>query len=561
MSPRPISRRSMIAGTAAAAGGALLSKLPAPAEGQQATAAPAAAAPPVVGDPTKAPGAPTTAVGERSPFVQPKRAPVGDDHRHHAHAAPGSRRHDHAGRSPLRAHPRRHSDDRSGDAHAAHSWTCRSADDASASPTSSAFPPVTRDALHRVLRQRARRRTARRSPDMTPQQVDGMTSNSEWTGVPLSPAAPRSRRQERREVVSRRRRRRVPAGAQHSDRKGMRRRARRLGAERRAAASRAGIPDSSAAARLGGQHEREMAAPHQARHRAVHDALGDVEVHRSAPRRQSAAVQLRDGREVDHHVARVSRALSGAAGGRLRGLAWSGRGRITRVDVSTDGGATWQEAALRSPPMPKAQVRFRAHVAAGPAMRVSHEPRGRRNGLRAADDGASCARARGPGTDYHFNSHPRLARRARRRGDVRGEHVSRASRLARLRVARSPPARRLPRRAPSRDRTPEQLRRSAERRRRPRSRRSDVDVGPDGAGLPAGTRHAGAGRGDLRGEVRVLPRRRRRRASRRSTRSSSADRRGVVQLRERPEDPADDRQLLAVRDDGVRLRASRDAAR
>ena len=50
-------------------------------------------------------------------------------------------------------------------------------------------------------------------------------------------------------------------------------------------------------------------------------------------------VQLRDGREVDHHVARrIPKRSTGRAGGRSRGLAWSGRGRITRVDVSTDGG-------------------------------------------------------------------------------------------------------------------------------------------------------------------------------------------------------------------------------
>src|SRR5690242_16272183 len=73
MNGRPISRRSMIAGTAAAAG-ALLSTLPADAR-QQAGAAPSPTAP---ADPTAAPGGPTTAVGERSPFVQPKRAPVGE---------------------------------------------------------------------------------------------------------------------------------------------------------------------------------------------------------------------------------------------------------------------------------------------------------------------------------------------------------------------------------------------------------------------------------------------------------------------------------------------------
>jgi sulfane dehydrogenase subunit SoxC len=44
----------------------------------------------------------------------------------------------------------------------------------------------------------------------------------------------------------------------------------------------------------------------------------------------------------------------------LRGLAWSGRGRIRRVDVSTDGGRNWRPARLQEPVLPKALTRFRA---------------------------------------------------------------------------------------------------------------------------------------------------------------------------------------------------------
>jgi sulfane dehydrogenase subunit SoxC len=43
----------------------------------------------------------------------------------------------------------------------------------------------------------------------------------------------------------------------------------------------------------------------------------------------------------------------------IAGIAWSGRGRITRVDVSTDGGETWAEAALQEPVRSKAVTRFR----------------------------------------------------------------------------------------------------------------------------------------------------------------------------------------------------------
>ena len=43
----------------------------------------------------------------------------------------------------------------------------------------------------------------------------------------------------------------------------------------------------------------------------------------------------------------------------LRGIAWSGRGVIRRVEISTDGGRTWKPAALQQPVLPKALTGFR----------------------------------------------------------------------------------------------------------------------------------------------------------------------------------------------------------
>jgi len=42
----------------------------------------------------------------------------------------------------------------------------------------------------------------------------------------------------------------------------------------------------------------------------------------------------------------------------IRGLAWSGRGKISKVDVSIDGGRSWREAALSTEPLSKAFVAF-----------------------------------------------------------------------------------------------------------------------------------------------------------------------------------------------------------
>jgi sulfane dehydrogenase subunit SoxC len=42
----------------------------------------------------------------------------------------------------------------------------------------------------------------------------------------------------------------------------------------------------------------------------------------------------------------------------IRGLAWSGRGKVSRVEVSTDGGQTWADASLDQPILPQSHTRF-----------------------------------------------------------------------------------------------------------------------------------------------------------------------------------------------------------
>jgi sulfane dehydrogenase subunit SoxC len=50
--------------------------------------------------------------------------------------------------------------------------------------------------------------------------------------------------------------------------------------------------------------------------------------------------------------------LNGPGPYQITGLAWSGRGRIERVEVSTDGGTTWRAATLQEPRLPIAFTRF-----------------------------------------------------------------------------------------------------------------------------------------------------------------------------------------------------------
>ena len=52
--------------------------------------------------------------------------------------------------------------------------------------------------------------------------------------------------------------------------------------------------------------------------------------------------------------------LPGLGFNEISGIAWSGAGRVSKVEVSADGGATWQTAALQGEALPKSLVRFRA---------------------------------------------------------------------------------------------------------------------------------------------------------------------------------------------------------
>jgi len=86
----------------------------------------------------------------------------------------------------------------------------------------------------------------------------------------------------------------------------------------------------------------------------------------------------------------------------VTGIAWSGRGKITRVEVSADNGSSWYDATIQGPAHRKAHTRF-THM---------WEWDGRETTIlsRATDDTGyvqptrtELVRVRGPGTDYHFN--------------------------------------------------------------------------------------------------------------------------------------------------------------
>ncbi len=94
--------------------------------------------------------------------------------------------------------------------------------------------------------------------------------------------------------------------------------------------------------------------------------------------------------------------LQGAGIYQISGIAWSGAGRIRRVEVSADGGRTWAEAALDDHVLPMCLTRFRAawRWNGAPAVLMS----------RAEDEAGAiqptrtmAMRGRAPGSFYHYN--------------------------------------------------------------------------------------------------------------------------------------------------------------
>jgi sulfane dehydrogenase subunit SoxC len=94
--------------------------------------------------------------------------------------------------------------------------------------------------------------------------------------------------------------------------------------------------------------------------------------------------------------------LDGAGIYEISGLAWSGYGRVAKVDVSADGGKSWAPAALQEPVLPRALTRFRMpwQWDGGPAVLSS----------RATDESghvqpsrSDLLAERGSNTIYHYN--------------------------------------------------------------------------------------------------------------------------------------------------------------
>jgi sulfane dehydrogenase subunit SoxC len=109
--------------------------------------------------------------------------------------------------------------------------------------------------------------------------------------------------------------------------------------------------------------------------------------------------------DVKSVICRPSRGLTMTGPGfyEISGLAWSGHGRVARVEVSADGGKSWADAALQAPVQPLCFTRFRIpwQWDGAPAMLLS----------RATDDAGHVQPTRtewlaqyAPGQVYNYNA-------------------------------------------------------------------------------------------------------------------------------------------------------------
>jgi sulfane dehydrogenase subunit SoxC len=394
MNVRRITRRELFAGTAVTAGAALLGTLPEVIRGQESGAAPASPQDP------RTPGQPTSAISARSPFETPARTPTGLVAGYSLSPLQEFR----GTLTPTDLHFERHHGgvptiDPRDYRLLIHGMVQR--------PTVftledlERLPSVTRIYF---LECSGNGRVAYRSPkrELTPQLIDGLTSNAEWTGVPLvtllsevgvkpeaswvlaegSDAVLLSRSIPLEKVMEDA----LLVYAQNGERL-------------RPAAGypvRLFLPGWEGNTNVKWLRRLELIAqPNMSR---------DETSRYTEPLPNGTVRQfsfLMEVKSIITHPAYPAR-LGRNELVEISGVAWSGRGKVAKVDVSTDGGATWVPATLQEPVLAKAHTRF------------THPWRwtGRPSALlsRATDDTGSAQptiteyrKKRGPGSDYHYN--------------------------------------------------------------------------------------------------------------------------------------------------------------
>jgi sulfane dehydrogenase subunit SoxC len=370
----------------------------------QAPAAPAQAAPqlPVVPpDPTKTPGMPSGALGERSPFEQPTLAPLNV-----MQGATSTPLHKLRGTiTPSDLFFQRHHNGIALVDPSKYSLTIHGLVDRPlrfSLDELKRFPSETRTYF---IECSGNGRTAYRAakPEMTPQDVDGMTSNAEWTGVLMSTLL--------REV------RATPSAkwmlAEGGDAALL---SRSIPMEKMQGDAMIVYAQNGEPLRAANGYPARLLLPGYEGNMSVKwlrrlEAISEPNMSRDETVKYTDPLPDGTSRQFSFVMDAKSiitapgypEKLTGAGWWPITGIAWTGRGKITRVDVSVDGGRTWHLAEIVGSAQPYAHTRFQYmwNWDGKPAtiMSRAHDETGY---VQPSLD--EFRRVRGKGTDYHFNA-------------------------------------------------------------------------------------------------------------------------------------------------------------
>lgn len=355
-----VSRRELLAGAAGLIGGAALSGLPLGAESQSPmpAAVPSIAPdPPVVPlDATKLPGAPTSAVGTRSPFVAPARTPVGL-----TAGSSLSPLQDLTGTiTPSDLHFERHHAGIPALDPARHTLTIHGLVDRPVTFTLDdlkRFPQVTRTHFIECSGNGAAGYREPK-PELTPQRMAGLFSTSEWVGVPLATLFREAGVQSQAKwflaeggdacLLARS----IPIAKAWDD-------ALVVWAQNGEPLRPAqGYPMRLLLPGFEGNSNVKWLRRLELGTRPWMTRWETSKYTDPMPNATARIFTLEVDAKSIITAPCAPQALASHGWHTVSGLAWSGRGRVKQVDISVDGGKSWQLAELLNTPQPKCSVRF-----------------------------------------------------------------------------------------------------------------------------------------------------------------------------------------------------------
>lgn len=307
-------------------------------------------------DPTRVPGAPSDSLGTRSPFEQPRLTPVGV-----VQGSSWTPHQDlHGTITPAELHFQRHHNGIPAIDPATYSLTLHGLVDRPLTFTLAElkrFPSVTRTYFLECSGNGGRAWNNPR-PDMSPQIVDGLTSNTEWTGVPVSTLL--------RAVGAK------PTGrwvlAEGGDAAVM---TRSIPMEKMLRDALVVYAQNGEALRPGNGYPARLLLPGWEGNMCVKwlrrlEVLDAPVMSREETSKYTDPLPDGTSRQFSF-VMDVKSVITAPAfpatlpergWHAIRGIAWTGRGTVSRVDISTDGGRTWHLATLPAGAAPLSHTRF-----------------------------------------------------------------------------------------------------------------------------------------------------------------------------------------------------------